>query len=124
MVHYPLLSDLHNDGAGVIHFQRHITRIFPLVGMLMAAELMVAAWRCWSEGSMTTMVSLGLVLLIWAVTGLFAAANNPVTAQISKTKPRDTMVVMDPSDQQRQAATISSAAISIPTSGKMRVMCR
>ena len=52
------------------------------------------------------------------------AANKPVTAQISKTKPRDTMVVMDPSDQQRQAAIISSAPISIPTSGKIRVMCR
>ena len=73
MVHYPLLFDLHQDGAGVVHFQRHITRIFPLVGVLMAAELMVAAWRCWAEGSMATMISLGLVLLIWAVTGLFAA---------------------------------------------------
>ena len=73
MVHYPLLSDLHQDGAGVVHFQRHITRIFPLVGILMAAELMVAAWRCWADGSMANMISLGLVLLIWAVTGLFAA---------------------------------------------------
>ena len=73
MVHYPLLSDLHQDGAGVVHFQRHIARIFPLVGILMAAELMVAAWRCWADGSMETMLSLGLVLLIWAVTGLFAA---------------------------------------------------
>ena len=70
VVHYPLLSDLHQDGAGVVHFQRHITRIFPLVGVLMAAELMVAAWRCWADGSMATMLSLGLVLLIWAVTGL------------------------------------------------------
>ena len=73
MVHYPLLSDLHQDGAGVVHFQRHITRIFPLVGILMAAELMVAAWRCWADGSMATTISLCLVLLIWAITGLFAA---------------------------------------------------
>ena len=72
-VHYPLLSDLHQDGAGAIHFQRHIKRIFPLVGILMAAELMVAGWVCWAEGSATSTFSLALVLLIWVVTGLFAA---------------------------------------------------
>ena len=73
VVHYPLLSDLHQDGAGVIYFQRHIKRIFPLVGILMAAELIVAAWLCWTDGSTRSVVSLGLVLLIWAITGLFAA---------------------------------------------------
>ena len=81
VAHYPLLSDLHKDGAGVIHFQRHITRIFPLVGILMAAELMVAAWRCLYEGSMTNMASVCLVLLIWAVTGLFAAPVHQLLAE-------------------------------------------
>ena len=84
----PLLSDLHQDGAGVVHFQRHITRIFPLVGILMAAELMIAAWRCWADGSMATMISLGLVLLIWAVTGLFA---RQFTNFSLKSGPRDRM---------------------------------
>ena len=73
VVHYPLLSDLHQLGSGSVHFQRHINRIFPLVGILMAAELMVAAWLCWADGSTGSTASLGLVLLIWAVTGLFAA---------------------------------------------------
>ncbi len=73
VVHYPLLSDLHQIGAGSIHFQRHINRIFPLVGILMAAELMIVAWLCWVDGSTRNVASLGLVLLIWAVTGLFAA---------------------------------------------------
>jgi len=73
VVHYPLLSDLHHEGAGPAHFQRHISRIFPLVGTLMAAELTVAAWVCWVDVSARTVTSLGLVLLVWAVTGLFAA---------------------------------------------------
>mgnify|MGYP005705864371 FL=1 len=73
VVHYPLLSDLHKEGGDAAHFQRHITRIFPLVGTLMAAELTIAAWVCWIDVSTRTMASLGLVLLIWAVTGLFAA---------------------------------------------------
>ena len=42
-------------------------------GTLMAAELTIAAWACWIDVSTRTMASLGLVLLIWAVTGLFAA---------------------------------------------------
>ena len=73
MVHYPLLCDLHAERASPIHFQRHIRRIFPLVGVLMAAELMVVSWRCWSEFSPVNMASLGIVLFVWAVTGLLAA---------------------------------------------------
>ena len=73
VVHYPLLSDLHSEGGDTNHFQRHISRIFPLVGTLMAAELTIAAWACWMDVSARSMASLGLVLLIWAVTGLFAA---------------------------------------------------
>ena len=73
VVHYPLLSDLHKEGGDAAHFQRHINRIFPLVGTLMAAELTIAAWVCWIDVSTRTMTSLGLVLSIWAVTGLFAA---------------------------------------------------
>ena len=73
MVHYPLLSDLHTENASSVHFQRHVRRIFPLVGVLMAAELMVASWRCWSESSVPNIASLGVILIVWLLTGLFAA---------------------------------------------------
>ena len=110
IVHYPLLADLHRGYASQEHFQRHVKRIFPLVGPLMAAELMVVAWVCWSAPSVVAFASLALVISIWAITAIFAA---PVHQRLveDQASSRDVIVLLRSHHGRTAAWTIRCALL-------------
>ncbi|MEO0661525.1 MAG: hypothetical protein AAFZ87_08310 [Planctomycetota bacterium] len=74
VVHYPMFAHV-GDAFERVH-ERHMRAITPVVGPLMLAELATAAWLWAAPPAGTTRttwaIGLGLVGVVWALTGLFA----------------------------------------------------
>jgi hypothetical protein len=67
LVHYPGFALVPAADFGAYH-RAHLTRMSWVVMAPMVAELLLAAAWVWATGTTHAWVSLGLVLVIWAVT--------------------------------------------------------